>query len=215
MKGQMAAMMTGVVLVMSAATLPASAYVSHTSPQPLLGEQQQTQMLGKKSAQEQQKWILQKWSLDEQGVKVGQLTSADRTKYQQFKAGIEQGLDPLAAAKQARASFIKLESTGQRQLHLSLSKKAYAIVQLDIQSKVLKVLQVGSGVKPLQTLSKSTTARYQKRTTPGNQTRPSLVKKTSAPLRVNGQSKVVKANPAGNNVKPVPTSSQNQPVLPR
>jgi hypothetical protein len=153
MKSQMAAMMTGVVLAMSAATLPASAYVSHTNTQTLVGGEQQTQMLGKKSDLEQQKWILQKWILDEKGVKVGRLTPSEQVTYQQFKAGIERGLDPVQAAKQAGASFIKLKSTGQRHLHLSLSKKVYATLDLDVQSKVMKVLQVGTRQQPVQTSS--------------------------------------------------------------
>ncbi len=159
MKGQMAAIMAGVVLAMSATTLPASANGSPTSTQPRSGGEQQTQVSPKTGAQVQQ----QKWSIDEKGVNVSQLTPSEQTKYQQFKVGIEQGFSPLQAAKKVGITKVtKLNSTnkqyqkstnGQYQIRLSLSKKASATLLVDGQSQIVKVLQVGSNVGSVQTSS--------------------------------------------------------------
>jgi hypothetical protein len=229
MKRQMAAMMTGMVLAMSATTLPAFAKVSPTNTQPSMGAQQQKQVLRTPGARIQQ----QQWSVQTKKGMVSRLTPSERAKFKQFKAGIEQGLSPIAAANKVGSTKVtRLNSTnnrsqtstkGQYQMRLSLSKKTSATIRVNGQTKVVKVVRVGSNVKRIQTLSQSTkaryqkrtTARYQKRTTAANQTRPSNRQTTSATLRVNGQTKVVKANPTGNNVKPIATSSQNQPVLPR
>jgi hypothetical protein len=159
MKGKRALMMTGVVLAMSATVLPAFANVSHTSTQPLSGGEQHTQVSPKTGAQVHQ----QKWSLDDKGVNVSQLTPSEQAKFKQFKAGIEQGLAPMQAAnKVGSIEVTRLNSTkeryqkrtnGQYQIRLSLSKKASATLQVDRQTKVVKVLQVSSGVKPVQTSS--------------------------------------------------------------
>lgn len=217
----MAAMMTGMVLAMSATTLPAFANGSRTNTQPSIGSQQQKQVLRTPGARTQQ----QKWSVQTKKGMVSRLSPSEQAKFKQFKAGIEQGLSPQVAAKKVGSTKVtRLSSTnnrsqtstkGQYQMRLSLSKKTSATIQVNGQTKVVKVVRVGSNVKRIQTLSPRTKAQYQKRTTAANQTRPSNRQTTSAKLRVNGQTKVVKANPTGNNVKPVPTSNQNQPVLPR
>jgi hypothetical protein len=214
MKTKIAAIM-GLVLAMSATTLPAfAAGARTTNTQPQSAKQQPTQKLSKTGAQMHQ----QKWSLNDQGVKMGRLTPAEQAKFKQFKTAIvEQGLSPQAAAKKVGITKVsRLKSTtNQQQIRLGLSKKTSATLRVNERNKTVTVVKVGSN-KPLQTLSKSTKARYQQRTTAGNQTRrPSLSQKTSPTPQISGQSKAVKANPAGSNVKPTPASSQNQSVLPR
>jgi hypothetical protein len=158
MTGKMAAMMTGVILVMSATTIPAFAKVSHTSTQPLSGGQQQTQVSPKTGDRVHQ----QKWSLDEKDTKVGRLTPSEQATFNKFKAGIEQGLSPGQAARKAGSKFSWLDSTNnqvrksnqtQTRFRLSLSQKASVTFQGDVQTKVLKVMQIGSDVKPVQTSS--------------------------------------------------------------
>jgi hypothetical protein len=158
MTGKMAAMMTGVILVMSATTIPAFAKVSHTSTQPLSGGQQQTQVSPKTGDRVHQ----QKWSLDEKDTKVGRLTPSEQATFNKFKAGIEQGLSPGQAARNAGSKLTWLDSTNnqvrksmksQFQVRLRLSQKVSATFQGDVQTKVMKVLQVGSDVKPVQTSS--------------------------------------------------------------
>lgn len=220
MKRQMAAMMTGVLLAISATTLPAFAKVSRTTTQPSVAGQQQPQVSRTTGAGMRQ----QKWSVTDKGA-VSRLTPSEQAKFKQFKAGIEQGLSPQAAAKKVGTTKVtrlnspnnrsQKSTSGQYQIRLSLSQKTAATLRVNGQTKVVKVVQVGSNVKPIKTLSKSTAARYQKRTTAGNQTRPGNRQKTAVTPQVNGQTKAVKANPAGNNVKPVQPSSPNQPVLPR
>jgi 2-keto-3-deoxy-6-phosphogluconate aldolase len=68
MKSKTALMMTGVVLAMSATTLPASATGSHINTQDRSGSEPQTQLLATMGVQMPQ----QKWSIAEQGVEGSQ-----------------------------------------------------------------------------------------------------------------------------------------------
>jgi hypothetical protein len=155
MKRQIAAMMTGAILAMSAITLPAFANGSIASPQPLLGERQQTQAIPETGSGTQQ----QKWSIDEKGAKVSWLISASvRETFNEFKAGIEQGLSPRQAAKKAGATEVKSTrnryrecTNGRYLMTLNLGKKGFVTLRIDRPTKVVKVLQMGTRHKLMQT----------------------------------------------------------------
>jgi hypothetical protein len=147
MKSRMAVMMTGLVLAMSATTLPASAKQLHISTIDELGGEQQTQLLSARGSQQQQKW-----SIDERDAKVSRsLTPCDRVIFDRFKTGIEQGLSPQQAAKKVGATVAKNTNDwyegrryGQDVIYLNLSKTGFATLRIDRQAKVVKVLQLGS-----------------------------------------------------------------------
>jgi hypothetical protein len=154
MKRQIATLMTGVVLVMSATTLSAFATgSSYTITQPLLGGAQQTQMPPKMGDRMHQ----QKWIVDEKGAKVlHRLTPSERAKFDRFKAGIEKGLSPGRAARNAGGKLTMLTMLGSTNnqpskvmVRLSLDKKASVTFIGDVRAKVLTVQEVGSGVEPV------------------------------------------------------------------
>lgn len=155
MKRQLAAMMTGAILAMSAATLPAFANGSIASHQPLSGEPQQTPALPETGAGMHH----QKWIVDETGAKVSWLISLSaRETFNEFKAGIEQGLSPRQAAKKAGASEAKSTRDRYREcpnrrylMTLNLGKKGFVTLRIDRPTKVVKVLQMGTRHKLMQT----------------------------------------------------------------
>ena len=189
MKRKMAAMMTGALLAMSATTLPAFAKVSPTNTQPSVGAHQQKQVLRTTGTRMQQ----QKWSWQQNKGVMSRLTPSEQANLKQFKAGIDRGLSPQAAAKKVgitkvtRLSSINHRSqkrtSGRYQMRLSLSQKTSATIRLDDRTKVVKVVRVASNRKPIQTLSKSTKARYQQRRIAKNQIRPSYRQKARSEER--------------------------------
>jgi hypothetical protein len=156
MTGQMAAMMTGVVLAMSAATLPASASGLHINTQDLPGGEQQTQLLSTTGSGTYR----QIWRIDERDAKLGWLTPRDRATYSKFKVGIVEGLSPLQSAKKLGITEDKSLSEryeermyGQDVMYLNLSKKGFVALRIDRQAKIMKVLEVGTRQQPIPTSS--------------------------------------------------------------